>query len=54
MTVNNAGFVYGTERVGDIAASDYEAMFATNVFGLIAVTQLLIKSKNSMLQSLPM
>ena len=43
--VNNAGFVYGTERVGDIAPSDYEAMFATNVFGLIAMTQLLVKSK---------
>ena len=45
--VNNAGFVYGTERVGDIAPSDYEAMFATNVFGLIAMTQLLVKSEQS-------
>ena len=44
VSVNNAGFVYGTERVGEIAPSDYEAMFATNVFGLIAMTQLLIKS----------
>ncbi|PCH38211.1 NAD(P)-binding protein [Wolfiporia cocos MD-104 SS10] len=41
--VNNAGFVYGVERVGDISESDIEAMFATNVFGLIALTQLLIK-----------
>ncbi|EIW85203.1 NAD(P)-binding protein [Coniophora puteana RWD-64-598 SS2] len=41
--VNNAGFVLGVERVGDIAAADYESMFATNVFGLIAMTQLFIK-----------
>lgn len=41
--VNNAGFVLGTEKVGTIAESDIEAMFSTNVFGLIAVTQLLIK-----------
>jgi len=41
--VNNAGFVLGVERVGDIAEEDVSAMYATNVFGLIAVTQLFIK-----------
>ncbi|CAE6353205.1 unnamed protein product [Rhizoctonia solani] len=41
--VNNAGFVLGVERVGDINPSDIEAMFATNVLGLISVTQALIK-----------
>jgi 3-hydroxy acid dehydrogenase/malonic semialdehyde reductase len=43
--VNNAGYVLGTERIGDISSSDIEGMFATNVFGLIAMTQLLIKGK---------
>ncbi|KAG8888573.1 hypothetical protein FRB99_004109 [Tulasnella sp. 403] len=42
--VNNAGFVLGVERVGNIADSDIEAMFQTNVFGLISVTQHFIKS----------
>ncbi|KAI5124552.1 hypothetical protein M0805_003074 [Coniferiporia weirii] len=41
--VNNAGFVLGVERVGSIAPEDIEAMFTTNVFGLIGMTQLLIK-----------
>ncbi|OCH95545.1 NAD-P-binding protein [Obba rivulosa] len=41
--VNNAGFVLGVDRVGDIAESDIEAMFNTNVLGLISVTQLLVK-----------
>ncbi|KIK59905.1 hypothetical protein GYMLUDRAFT_60004 [Collybiopsis luxurians FD-317 M1] len=41
--VNNAGFVLGVEHVGDIKDEDIEAMFATNVLGLISVTQLLIK-----------
>jgi len=41
--VNNAGYVLGVERVGDIADADIEGMFATNVFGLISMTQLLIK-----------
>ncbi|KAF9069650.1 hypothetical protein BDP27DRAFT_1222121 [Rhodocollybia butyracea] len=41
--VNNAGFVLGVDRVGDIKDEDIEAMFATNVLGLISVTQLLIK-----------
>ena len=33
----------GVEKVGDIADADYEAMFQVNVFGLIAMTQLVIK-----------
>ncbi|KAJ3480945.1 hypothetical protein NLI96_g8007 [Meripilus lineatus] len=41
--VNNAGFVLGVERVGTIADSDIEAMFSTNVLGLISVTQLFVK-----------
>ncbi|KAH8117408.1 NAD-binding protein [Phellopilus nigrolimitatus] len=41
--VNNAGFVLGVDKVGSIKAEDMEAMFSTNVFGLIAMTQLLIK-----------
>jgi 3-hydroxy acid dehydrogenase/malonic semialdehyde reductase len=41
--VNNAGYVLGVEHVGDIAEADIEGMFSTNVFGLIAMTQLLIK-----------
>ncbi|KAG9076620.1 hypothetical protein FS749_011566 [Ceratobasidium sp. UAMH 11750] len=40
--VNNAGFVLGFERVGEIADADIEAMFATNVLGLISVPQALI------------
>jgi len=41
--VNNAGFVLGVEKIGDISDVDIEAMFATNVFGLISMTQLLVK-----------
>jgi len=41
--VNNAGFVKGMDHVGSIDESDVEAMFATNVFGLISITQLLVK-----------
>ncbi|EJD44045.1 NAD(P)-binding protein [Auricularia subglabra TFB-10046 SS5] len=41
--VNNAGFVYGMERVGSIADVDIDAMFATNVMGLISITQLFVK-----------
>jgi len=41
--VNNAGFVKGMEHVGSINESDVEAMFATNVLGLISITQLLVK-----------
>lgn len=41
--VNNAGYVLGVEHVGDIKDEDVEGMFATNVLGLISMTQLLIK-----------
>ena len=41
--VNNAGYVLGVEHVGDISDKDIEGMFATNVFGLISMTQLLVK-----------
>lgn len=43
ISVNNAGFVLGVERVGDISEDDIQAMYATNVFGLISVTQLFVK-----------
>lgn len=42
--VNNAGFVLGVERVGNISDEDIDAMYATNVIGLISVTQLFIKA----------
>ncbi|KAG6850227.1 hypothetical protein H0H93_016074 [Arthromyces matolae] len=45
--VNNAGYVLGVEHVGNIADADIEGMFATNVLGLISVTQLLVKSTPS-------
>ncbi|KAI0699727.1 NAD(P)-binding protein [Cytidiella melzeri] len=41
--LNNAGFVLGVDKIGDIAEEDFEAMFNVNVFGLIRVTQLIIK-----------
>ncbi|KAF8959068.1 hypothetical protein BDZ97DRAFT_1906318 [Flammula alnicola] len=41
--VNNAGYVKGVEHVGDIKDSDIEGMFATNVLGLISITQLLVR-----------
>jgi len=41
--VNNAGYVLGVEHVGDISDKDIEGMFSTNVFGLISLTQLLVK-----------
>lgn len=44
--MNNAGFVLGVERVGAIKEEDVESMFQTNVFGLISMTQLLIKGVN--------
>lgn len=44
--VNNAGYVLGIEHVGQIADADIEGMFATNVFGLISITQLLIRGKS--------
>ncbi|KAG8217500.1 NAD(P)-binding protein [Butyriboletus roseoflavus] len=41
--VNNAGYVVGVERIGDLSLENMENMFATNVFGLIALTQLFVK-----------
>ncbi|KAJ7940658.1 hypothetical protein B0H13DRAFT_1939185 [Mycena leptocephala] len=41
--VNNAGYVVGRDHVGDIDESVVDGMFATNVLGLIAMTQLLVK-----------
>ncbi|KAI0306593.1 NAD-P-binding protein [Multifurca ochricompacta] len=43
--VNNAGSAHGVDRVGDILDSDIDAMFATNVLGLISLTQLLVKER---------
>lgn len=40
--INNAGMVFGTEQIGDIAQSDIEVMFNTNVLGLIALTQAIV------------
>ncbi|KAG2368529.1 NAD(P)-binding protein [Suillus spraguei] len=41
--VNNAGYVVGVDKVGDLSLDNVEGMFATNVFGLIGLTQLFIK-----------
>jgi len=41
--VNNAGFVLGVDRAGDIDDNEIDAMVATNVVGLISVTQLLVR-----------
>lgn len=43
--VNNAGYVVGRDHVGDIDESVVDGMFATNVLGLIAMTQLLVKGR---------
>lgn len=45
VTVNNAGFVLGVEKIGDISEDDMESMFRTNVFGLISVTQQFVKGE---------
>jgi 3-hydroxy acid dehydrogenase/malonic semialdehyde reductase len=37
--VNNAGLVRGVDKAGDIKTEDLDVMFATNVTGLINVTQ---------------
>jgi 3-hydroxy acid dehydrogenase/malonic semialdehyde reductase len=42
--VNNAGLVRGVDRVGDIKTEDMDVMFATNVTGLINVTQAVLPS----------
>ena len=43
--MNNAGFVLGVEKIGDISDDDMEAMFKTNVFGLISLTQQFVKGQ---------
>jgi 3-hydroxy acid dehydrogenase/malonic semialdehyde reductase len=40
--INNAGMVFGLERVGEIDAQDMEVMFHTNVLGLIQLTQSIV------------
>jgi 3-hydroxy acid dehydrogenase/malonic semialdehyde reductase len=44
--VNNAGYVVGVDKVGDLSMDNMEGMFATNVFGLIALTQLFVKGEH--------
>lgn len=43
--VNNAGFVLGVDKVGTINPDDVEAMFKTNVLGLVDITQVLVNRK---------
>lgn len=45
--MNNAGFVLGVDKVGSILDADIDSMIATNVTGLICVTQLLVKGQNT-------
>jgi 3-hydroxy acid dehydrogenase/malonic semialdehyde reductase len=40
--VNNAGLVRGVDKVGDIKTEDMDVMFATNVTGLVNVTQAIL------------
>ncbi|KAF7304866.1 Short-chain dehydrogenase/reductase family protein [Mycena kentingensis (nom. inval.)] len=40
--VNNAGYVIGRDHVGNIEDKVIDGMFATNVLGLIAMTQLFV------------
>lgn len=41
--VNNAGFVKGVDKSPEISMDDVNAMFATNVTGVIAITQEVMK-----------
>ena len=50
--VNNAGYVLGVEHVGDISDKDIEGMFSTNVFGLISLTQLLVKGSQFLIRTI--
>ena len=43
--MNNAGFVLGVDKIGNIDDNEIDAMVTTNVIGLISVTQLLVKGK---------
>lgn len=40
--INNAGMVFGNDKVGEISQNDMEAMFFTNVLGLINLTQAIV------------
>lgn len=40
--INNAGLVYGSEKVGEYDPNEIDAIFQTNVLGLIALTQFFI------------
>lgn len=40
--INNAGLALGTEGIDQVAKSDWQQMFQTNVFALIEVTQMLL------------
>lgn len=41
--INNSGKALGQENVGDIDENDIETVFNTNVIGLIAMTQMVLK-----------
>lgn len=43
-------FVKGIEHIGDIADADVEGMFATNVLGLIRLTQIFVKGDSPTVQ----
>lgn len=45
--VNNAGLVKGVDKVGDIKEEDLDVMFATNVTGLINMTQAVLPQMKS-------
>lgn len=47
LIVNNAGYVLGTDHIGNISDADIEGMFATNVHGLISMTQLLVRGESN-------
>jgi len=48
VAVNNAGGAHGVDPVGSIQDKDIDTMFATNVLGLISLTQLLMKGPSSL------
>jgi 3-hydroxy acid dehydrogenase/malonic semialdehyde reductase len=52
LPVNNAGYVQGLDHVGDIDESVVSGMFATNVIGLIGMTQQLVKREHSFSRSI--
>ena len=51
LQVNNAGFVLGVEKIGEISDADYESMFQVNVFGLISMTQLFVNRTSLHIES---